>query len=712
MFRRYLASKSEKGRQTLLGSEGSIRKLGVDDPVPPTYRELKFGDETIRYWFKMMNVVLSKRLAEKYDPSWRRLKFTIGADHGAKAEQLGVKIEAFSESGGDAVHSEVFRLAEIECKHETSEILLEALAKHLNEAIEEMLKEGVNAEGETPDGLLKFHTQKDGDDKLPDAEFLKDYAPEALAASCFEPNTDSNSHEIPFKIHVTGDMKWYGVAQGKEHSDRNWCWICMLKKLEWQLKDEDGKAKVGELWTLDALYEIANSLDENEKSFLGVKSEPMLKRIGPDRYDLPLLHILLGLANDLLENLVDYVEKRHGLERCFGVSGEKEATDELKKCWEEYHNALAVVFAKRKELADWDASNKMTLMELRIAKQYLIDMLRAEDLTPEEKREIKTEKEGMFREIERLRLERKALEDAKATAVKSFEVKEQNLDGLQDADEATHRIRTRIDQEALYPFGIDRPAEHGGKLAGRGCKNLMGNAKDVFEIIKSILDEEASSANMSTEGKEELKVFCEYTRDCLILFDGFFSAMRTPGREMDTPEKKNAVKESAQAYLEAAIDLWIALSLSMTPKCHVAFAHAISMLPVDIDAEEWVERLHQIRLKMLARLRGQRDRARRCAYESRREQQNRVANVEAIQEHVRQQRALPESTAAKRRESRRRRETSEEQQQQTGRRRKNDSEDRAELREETLASWKGREPRKLPTAEELNVKEATTTATT
>ena len=520
------------------------------------------------------------------------------------------------------------------------------------------------------------------------------------------PDTDSNSHEIPFEIHVTGDMKWYGVAQGKEHSDRNWCWICMLKKLDWQLRDADGKAKVGVLWTLEALFEIAQSLDENEKSFLGVKSEPMLKRIGPDRYDLPLLHILLGITNNLLDNLVKYAEERHGLETSFGISKDEEVTDQLKEGWKEYHKALTEVFAKQRELGDWDATNNMTLMELRLAKQHLIDVLRTEDLAPGEKREMKEEKETMYREIERLRLERKVLEEAKDAAVALFKDKETELNELQDNDEKSHRIRTRIDQEALYPFGIDRPAEHGGKLAGRGCKNLMGNAWGVFEIIKTILDSEATSSDMSTEGKNEIKEFCEYTRDCLVLFDGFFSLMRTSAKEMDTPEKENEVKQSTQEYLDAGVDLWEALSLSETPKLHVAFAHAISRMPVDIDAEEWVERLHQIRIKNLVRLRGQRDRARRYAYESRWEQQNRVANVKEIQEEVRQKTALSESTAAKRRTSRRRRDDAEEeQQQQSGRQRLNDSQDRAELRERVLASWQGKQPRKLPTAEEMNTRD-------
>ena len=171
VFRQYLASKSETGRQKVFASEGSIRKLGSDDPVPPTFQELDIDGEKIKYWFKMMNVVLSKRLPERYDQSWRQLIFTLGADHGAQAEQLGVKVDAYSDASGDPVYSDVFRLGEIECKTETSEILLEALAKHLNAAIDEMLKEGVNAEGEGPDGLLKFSLEKSDNDRLPPAVF-------------------------------------------------------------------------------------------------------------------------------------------------------------------------------------------------------------------------------------------------------------------------------------------------------------------------------------------------------------------------------------------------------------------------------------------------------------------------------------------------------------------------------------------------------------
>ena len=315
----------------------------------------------------------------------------------------------------------------------------------------------------------------------------------------------------------------------------------------------------------------------------------------------------------------------------------------------------------------------------------------------------------MFDEIEKLRKQREVLQSNKDSAMKSFRVKEAELNELQDADERTHHIRTRIDQEALYPFGIERPAEHGGKLAGRGCKNLMGNAWSVFEIIKSILLEEATSNSMSEHGKKEIELLCDYTRDCLVLLDGFFSLMRTSTKEIDTPEKKQQVIRTGEEYLSHVALLWDALSLSWTPKFHVAMAHALSKLPVDIDAEEWVERLHQIRIRNLVRLRGQRDRTRRFAYESRWEQQNRTAKSKEIQASVRAKTALPKETLERRRASRRRRDQIDESQSST-RQRKNDSLDREELRARILDSWRDNTPQKLLSADDCNTKDATAQA--
>lgn len=148
---------------------------------------------------------------------------------------------------------------------------------------------------------------------------------------------------------------------------------------------------------------------------------------------------------------------------------------------------------------------------------------------------------------------------------------------------------------------------------------------------------------MTIHGKCEAKKFLEYVRDCLILFDGFFSCLYTPMNSMASENDAEEIKSNAKGYLDAAINLWQALSLTITPKVHVAWTHTIERLPYS--SEQWVERLHQERHKNLSRLRGLRNRRHRYTAQSQFAWRSRMANVSEIQEKVRQKRALPEKSA-------------------------------------------------------------------
>jgi hypothetical protein len=135
----------------------------------------------------------------------------------------------------------------------------------------------------------------------------------------------------------------------------------------------------------------------------------------------------------------------------------------------------------------------------------------------------------------------------------------------------------------------------------------MGNAREIFEVITDIIDEIGSQNGMTLHGKCEAEKFLEYVRDCLILFDGFFfSCLYTLMNSMASYDDAEEIKSNAKGYLDAAIKLWQALSLTIPPKVHVAWKHTIERL--SYSSEQWVERLHQERHKNLSRLRGLRNR--------------------------------------------------------------------------------------------------------
>ena len=105
---------------------------------------------------------------------------------------------------------------------------------------------------------------------------------------------------------MVGDLKFLSMMLGKENFDTIWCYLCNLRNTQWQKK---GHAR-GELWTLEALRTQAKKvlmqhLDGTAR--MGVREEPYFD-IPVWRYIWPLLHMLIGLGNDILNYLVDVLD--------------------------------------------------------------------------------------------------------------------------------------------------------------------------------------------------------------------------------------------------------------------------------------------------------------------------------------------------------------------------------------------------------------------
>jgi hypothetical protein len=520
-------------------------------------------------------------------------------------------------------------------------------------------------------------------------------------------------HSVPFKVHMTGDMAWYAVALGKENSSTNWCWICQLRKSDWQYcKKSDRGPPQGSMWSLEELHETLTLRLTKEKSFLGVKRSPIIERLGPDRYKITTLHLQLGITNNLIDCVLRHAQERNGLENMFGVSAsilkQNENEEALKLAWSEYQKQIVICTTKREDVSQWDKEYGQLLLESRLAKKAILEFIEFENdnLLPAERRELEQDRMALNADIAKLNADRKVVETAEKEAWTAFKASESNLNRLQNQDAESNVMRTRIDEEAFTPFGADRPPEHGGQFHGGACRIIMGNAREIFAVIMDIFDEVGSDNGMTDQGMSEMKKFLEYVRDCLILFDGFFSCLYTPMDSMADEKDAEDIKSKANGYLDAAINLWDALSLTITPKVHVAWTHTIERLP--FSSEQWVERLHQDRHKSLSRLRGFRNRQRRFTIQSQFAWRNKMANVSKIQETIRQKRALPEKTAVLRRTK-----CNCNQSTITNTRIANEFHqgsvggiDRNIVREETLQKWNGKTPEKLQTASQLNTKDS------
>ena len=146
------------------------------------------------------------------------------------------------------------------------------------------------------------------------------------------------------------------------------------------------------------------------------------------------------------------------------------------------------------------------------------------------------------------------------------------------------------------------------------------------------------------------------------------------------------------------MQLWHALSTSVTPKAHITESHVADKIPVKT-SEEWVERLHQQHLRDMRRVRNLREKAKQFSHISRWEQANRSPKIEKVIEGIKKSRELPEATKEKRMIGVKRK-----REEKVGTNIMTRLEDREEIRIKTMHEFQPPTNR-LPTAMEENIRE-------
>jgi len=86
----------------------------------------------------------------------------------------------------------------------------------------------------------------------------------------------------------------------------------------------------GGLWSLQTMQETC-LLEMGARKARGIKKTPLITCVDVDHYSLPLLHMMMGQGNKLLDSFLDYVDKFPHLE---------DTPIELKGIWNNFYHAL------------------------------------------------------------------------------------------------------------------------------------------------------------------------------------------------------------------------------------------------------------------------------------------------------------------------------------------------------------------------------------
>jgi len=318
-------------------------------------------------------------------------------------------------------------------------------------------------------------------------------------------------------------------------------------------------------------------MPENERtkqSSSTVSSKPLWHFIPVQNVVVPLLHITLGLANNVLDLLLEWIDEM----------------DEPMTKEEQQARTLAI-------LAEIDLDNSVEHEHLH-EESYNAKMDEREDVNAElqvcplsvtHRDELHQHKAEIAAEIVALRDMRK--EQAKTTQ----DCRGRFFAALQ-AERNIQKKRGKKEkplQNGLFDllwteFGIGLSSYHGCEMEGLSCRSFMQNGADIFKKIEEYIDryiEEYQSQVDREDGmllgfdvgtiptKSDINKQMDNFGSLLVLLDSVMSLLATK-RGCVTQD----ILHSRRNSLSALKLSWYHCGLSFTPKFHVLLEHAVPFL--------------------------------------------------------------------------------------------------------------------------------------
>ncbi len=86
---------------------------------------------------------------------------------------------------------------------------------------------------------------------------------------------------------------------------------CTLSKLQWGPNEHEK----GELWTIEKLHNVQNMVELNNmaeirENIKGITVRPLFDAVPVSNFILCILHIVIGIGNDPIDTLVEWIEER------------------------------------------------------------------------------------------------------------------------------------------------------------------------------------------------------------------------------------------------------------------------------------------------------------------------------------------------------------------------------------------------------------------
>ena len=223
--------------------------------------------------------------------------FCLGGDHGVGAFRLCFR-STVKLARGEIFHNDV-GVATVKCKKDTSAVLEATIMDWLMEDLKTI-----------NESMLVITDACDG-------EITCDYEEKALQHL----QLDSNSFVLPeINIYITDDIKWLVMLLGMEDMAIHWCVHCLLHKEIWATA---GHGR-GTDRTIENIVAMANNPKTKGAAREGVKRKPYWDFIPVSNYETPLLHIWMGIFNNIDNHFMAKIDQKlllcHQMKTTYGGS--------------------------------------------------------------------------------------------------------------------------------------------------------------------------------------------------------------------------------------------------------------------------------------------------------------------------------------------------------------------------------------------------------
>jgi hypothetical protein len=178
---------------------------------------------------------------------------------------------------------------------------------------------------------------------------------------------DEHLISLPINIFLAGDLAFLSTLLGKENMSTAWCPWCILSKVQWSASNH----KPGQLWTIDNIVDICEKVDWKELSedpelLRGFTKLPLFDLIPIQNYIVPVLHILIGVGNAVVNAIYGFVDEH--IERLL---------KQLIVARNNINTAKINLEDAQAEHDDWIQNDGITLSDYMLEKGNIIQQLKA-----------------------------------------------------------------------------------------------------------------------------------------------------------------------------------------------------------------------------------------------------------------------------------------------------------------------------------------------